>query len=180
MNCYSAKDLADSFRTVRKNTLIIAQDLPEEKYTFRPAPDTRSPGELLAHIALSHNFQYQIHATERRTTLAGFDFPAIMKRLAAEEKGPRTKDQIIEMLRSSGEKWAGWLQGLTDDFLAETVQMAPGMTPPSKSRFEMILSVKEHEMHHRGQLMLIERLLGIVPHMTREMQPRLAATAAKG
>ncbi len=84
------------------------------------------------------------------------------------------------MLRSSGEKWAGWLQGLTDDFLAETVQMASGMTPPSKSRFEMILSVKEHEMHHRGQLMLIERLLGIVPHLTREMQSRLAATAAKG
>src|SRR6266478_8415545 len=90
MNCYSAKDLADSFRTVRKNTLIIAQDLPEEKYTSRPAPDTRSPGELLAHIALSHNFQYQIHATERRTTLVGFDFPSIMKRRAAEEKEPRT------------------------------------------------------------------------------------------
>lgn len=179
MNCYSAKELADSFRTVRKNTLVIAQDLPEEKYTFRPAPDTRSPGELLAHIALAHNFQYQIHATERRRTLVGFDFPAIMKRLAGEEKEPRTKDQIIEMLRSSGEKWAGWLQGLTDDFLAEKVQMAPGMTPTSKSRFEMILSVKEHEMHHRGQLMLIERLLGIVPHMTREMQSRLAAAAAK-
>jgi len=179
MNYYSAKELADSFRTVRKNTLVIAQDLPEEKYTFRPAPDTRSPGELLAHIALAHNFQYQIHATERRRTLVGFDFPAIMKRLAAEEKEPRTKDQIIEMLRSSGEKWAGWLQGLTDDFFAEKVQMAPGMTPTSKSRFEMILSVKEHEMHHRGQLMLIERLLGIVPHMTREMQSRLAAAAAK-
>ena len=71
------------------------------------------------------------------------------------------------------------MQGLTDDFLAETVQMASGMTPPSKSRFEMILSVKEHEMHHRGQLVLIERLLGIVPHMTREMRSRLAATAAK-
>jgi uncharacterized damage-inducible protein DinB len=57
--------------------------------------------------------------------------------------------------------------------------MSAGMTPPSKSRFEMILSVKEHEMHHRGQLMLIERLLGIVPHMTREMQSRLATAAAK-
>jgi hypothetical protein len=28
-------------------------------------------------------------------------------------------------------------------------------------------------------LMLIERLFGIVPHMTREMQSRLAAAAAK-
>ena len=43
----------------------------------------------------------------------------------------------------------------------------------------MILSVKEHEMHHRGQLMLIERLVGVVPHLTREMQARFAAAAAR-
>jgi hypothetical protein len=30
-------------------------------------------------------------------------------------------------------------------------------------------------MHHRGQLMLIERLLGIVPHLTRERQARMQA-----
>jgi uncharacterized damage-inducible protein DinB len=179
MNCYSAKDLADSFRTVRKNTVVIAQDLPEERYAFRAAPDTRSVGEMLAHLALAHNFQYQIHATEHRTSLAGFDFPALLKRFVEEEKEPRSKEQILDMLRSSGEKWAGWVEGLTDDFLAERVEMPQGMNPPSKSRFEMILSVKEHEMHHRGQLMLIERLVGIVPHMTREMQSRLAA-AAKG
>ena len=179
MNYYAAKELADSFRTVRKNTLVIARDLPQEKYAFRAAPDTRSVGELLAHIALSPNFQYQVHGTERRTSLEGFDFPSLMKRFVAEEKEPRGKDQILELLRSSGEKWAGWVQGLTDRFLAEQVQMPSGATPPSKSRFEMILSVKEHEMHHRGQLMLIERLLGIVPHMTREMQSRLAAAAAK-
>jgi hypothetical protein len=34
-------------------------------------------------------------------------------------------------------------------------------------------------MHHRGQLMLIERLLGIVPHLTREMQARLARMQAQ-
>ena len=175
---YSAKELAESFRTVRKNTLVIAQDLPEEKYSFRAAPDTRSVGELLAHLGLSHNFQYQVHAIERRTTLAGFDFPSLLKRFTAEEKEPRGKDQVLEMLRSSGEKWASWMQGLSDNFLAEQVEMPAGMTPPSKSRFEMILSVKEHEMHHRGQLMLIERLVGIVPHLTREMQSRLAAAAA--
>jgi len=34
-------------------------------------------------------------------------------------------------------------------------------------------------MHHRGQLMLIERIIGIVPHLTREMQARFAAATAK-
>jgi uncharacterized damage-inducible protein DinB len=179
MNYYTAKEMADSFRIVRKNTLVIAQDLPAEKYTFRAAAETRSVGEVLAHIALSHNFQHQVHAVEHRTTIEGFDFPSLLKQFVAAEKEPRSKEQILEMLQTSGEKWAGWVEGLTDEFLAERVQMPAGMTPPSKSRFEMILSVKEHEMHHRGQLMLIERLVGIVPHMTREMQSRLAAAAAK-
>jgi uncharacterized damage-inducible protein DinB len=179
LNYYGAKELAGSFRTVRKNTITIAQELPEEKYGFRAAPDTRTVGELLAHISVAYNFQYQIHGQERRTSLAGFDFPSLMKRLAAEEKAPRTKDQTLEMLRTSGEKWAGWLEGLTEDFLAEQVAMPPGATPSSRSRFDMILSVKEHEMHHRGQLMLIERIVGIVPHLTREMQARMAAAAAK-
>ena len=33
-------------------------------------------------------------------------------------------------------------------------------------------------MHHRGQLMLMQRMLGIVPHLTREMQERMARFAA--
>jgi uncharacterized damage-inducible protein DinB len=43
----------------------------------------------------------------------------------------------------------------------------------------MLLSPKEHEMHHRAQLMLVERILGIVPHLTREQQARMAATEQK-
>jgi hypothetical protein len=38
-------------------------------------------------------------------------------------------------------------------------------------------------MHHRGQLMLVERMIGITPHLTRENEARraayLAAVAAK-
>jgi uncharacterized damage-inducible protein DinB len=180
MNYYGAKELADGFRTVRKNTLLIAKEIPEAQYGYRAAPDTRSVGELLAHIINAPSLQEQIHGTERRTTLEGFDFPSLMTQFLAKEKEPRNKAQVIESLRQDGDRFAAWLDTLTDDFLAERVSMMPGMTPASKTRFEMILGVKEHEMHHRGQLMLIERMLGIVPHLTREMQARIAAfTQAK-
>jgi hypothetical protein len=69
MTYYGGKELAESTRTVRKNTLVIAQDIPADKYDFRIAPDTRSVGELLTHIALSYNFQFQIQGIEKRTTL---------------------------------------------------------------------------------------------------------------
>jgi len=178
VNYYGAKELAESFRTVRKNTITIAEELPEEKYSFRPAPETRTVGEMLIHISHSHTFQYQIHAQERRTALDGVNFPEMMKALMADERMTRSKAQIIERLHSTGELWAGWLEGLTDSFLGETVAMRPGMTPAAKSRFEMILSVKEHEMHHRGQLILIERIVGLVPHLTRQMQARVAELLA--
>jgi uncharacterized damage-inducible protein DinB len=56
--------------------------------------------------------------------------------------------------------------------------MAPGMQPPAKSRFEMLLGAKEHEMHHRAQLMTLQRMIGQVPHLTRQMQERMAAMMA--
>lgn len=178
MTYYGAKELAESFRTVHKNTMTIAKEIPEDKYGFRPAPNTRSIGELLAHIAISSGLQYQIQAEERRTTLVGFDFPSWLQRATEEEKQPHSKAQIIEMLQLSGDKWAGFLDGVSDSFLSERVETSPQMTPSSKSRFEMILSAKEHEMHHRGQLMVIERMIGIVPHLTREMQARMATATA--
>jgi uncharacterized damage-inducible protein DinB len=176
MEYYGAKELAFSSRTVRNNTIIIANEIPEEKYGFKPVAEFRSVAQLLTHIALSYQFQYQMHAVEARPTMEGFDFPALMARLAAQEAETRSKTQILDLLKTEGEKWARWVEGLREQFLAEMVQMPEGATPPQKSRFEMILSVKEHEMHHRGQLMLIQRLIGIVPHLTRERLARLAQT----
>ncbi|MEE8350069.1 MAG: DinB family protein [Acidobacteriota bacterium] len=182
MNYYGAKELAASFRTVRNNTLTVAEDIPEDKYDFQTHPDTKTVAQLLTHIAVSFTFQYKIHADEARTTLEGFDFPTLMQQLRAEEAQSRSKAEIIELLKTNGEKWAQFVEGLSEDFLAEPVTMPHGADPATKSRLEMILSVKEHEMHHRGQLMLIERMVGVVPHLTRQMQERMAQmqAAAKG
>ncbi len=178
MNYYGAKELAESFRTVRKNTITIAEEIGEQHYGFQATPDTRTVGLTLAHIALVSSLQEQIHGIERRTTLEDFDFLAFFGKFIANEQTPRSKAQIIALLKSEGDRFAQWLEGLSDDFLGERVSMRPGMTPPNKTRFEMILGVKEHEMHHRGQLMILERMLGVVPHLTRENMARMAAMQA--
>jgi uncharacterized damage-inducible protein DinB len=178
MNYYGAKELANSFRTVRQNTLIIAEEIPEDKYGFKPTPDSRTIAQMLVHIALVNRMQIQVHGVERRKTMEGFDFPTFFGGLMAEDQIPRTKAQIIALLREEADKFSKWMEGLSDDLLGERISMPPGGTPPSRTRFDMIMSVKEHEMHHRGQLMLIERMIGITPHMTREMQARMAAMTA--
>jgi len=172
MTYYGAKELAASLRVVRNNTVQIAEDIPEAQYGFRPSPDCRSVAELLAHIALGYQFQKLVHADEHRTTLGGMDFAALIGRFREAEAKLAGKAAIMAALKENGEAWASWVDGLPEEFLAQRVQM-PGEPPSSKSRFEMLLSTKEHEMHHRGQLMLVERLLGIVPHLTRERQARM-------
>ena len=133
---------------------------------------------MLVHIAVTPIMAEQIHGVERRTTLEGFDFPGLFGKIIAEEQKPRAKDEIVARLRSDGERLAKWMEGLSDDFLGERVTMAPGMTPPSKTRFEMLLGTKEHEMHHRAQLMLIERQPGIIPHLTRQFNDQIAKMRA--
>jgi uncharacterized damage-inducible protein DinB len=178
MTYYGPKELAAAFRTVRNNTIRIAEEIPEEQYGYRVAPECRSVAETLVHIALVPRVQQQIHITERRTTLVGFDFFGFMDKLTAEQKVPRTKAQILELLRSEGERFASALEGIPESALGEIVEYPAGMVPPGKSRFEMLSAPKEHEMHHRGQLMVIERLLGITPHLTRAMNERIAGMRA--
>ncbi len=178
MNYYGAKDLAASFRTVRKNTLTIAEEIPEDKYNYRAAEGTKTVGEMLTHIAYGPKFQEQINLVEKRSSMEGFDFMGLMSKLIAESAKPRTKAEIITLLKDEGEKFAKAVESLSDDYLGQSVSMPPGMTPASRTRFEMLSSAKEHEMHHRGQLMLIERMLGITPHLTREMEARMASMQA--
>ena len=74
MTYYGPKEMAASFRTVRANTLKIAEEIPEEKYGFRAAPASRSVAETLVHIAVGARLQEQVHFVEHRDTLVGFDF----------------------------------------------------------------------------------------------------------
>jgi uncharacterized damage-inducible protein DinB len=105
------------------------------------------------------------------------DFGRYMAEGKQIESALTTKAAIIEALTTRGAQFADFLAGLSEEQLAQDVMLPAGLQPPSKTRFEMLLGAKEHEMHHRGQLMVIQRLLGITPHLTRRRQEAAAARA---
>jgi uncharacterized damage-inducible protein DinB len=177
MTYYGGTELAAAFRTVRNNTVKIAEDIPESKYDFRAAPDCRTISQTLAHIAVATGFQLHVHAN-KIDDLAQINFPELFQKFNAEEAKPRTKAEIIVLLNSEGRTFASFLESLSDDFLAQIVAAPPGAPTTAKTRFEMLLSAKEHEMHHRGQLMVLQRMIGQVPHLTRQMQERMAQVQA--
>ena len=175
MTYYGASNLANSYRTVRRNTIAIAEEIPAEKYAFKAAPDTMSVGEMLAHIAASYEWQKDVHSNHVSSLTTDMFMEARQKTAADEQAiAASGKEAIVRTLRARGDAFASFLESLDEKTLAETVNFSAPF--PSKSRFEMLLGVKEHEMHHRGQLMLIQRILGMVPPLTRARQQQTAAT----
>jgi uncharacterized damage-inducible protein DinB len=178
MTYYGGKELANAFRTVRNNTIQIALDIPVDKYDFKPTPESRSIKQTLAHIAIATTFPMMLHG--ERIPIDKIDFMEYFTKVQADEAKLQTKDQVVAALKANGEAFAKMLEGLNDEkFLAEEITFRPGSTPPSRSRFDLLLAAKEHEMHHRGQLMVLQRLIGIVPHLTREAQERMARFQAE-
>ena len=173
MTHYGGKDLARSFRQVRNNTIQAAEDIPEDKYGVQASSNTRSIGATLVHIAAATGIQDYLQRN-KIADLKDVNFMELFQKVGAEEAKPRTKVETIAYLKSQGEAFASFLEGLADDFLAEPVAMPSGAEPATKTRLEMLLSPKEHEMHHRGQLMQLQRMIGLVPHLTRQMQERMA------
>jgi len=168
MTPYGAPELAASFRTVRNNTIQIAEDIPESSYSFCAAPGTRTVAQTLTHIALAPRIWHELHGKRHLSTFVGFDFFGMVAPMRAEEEKPHTKAELLKLLRDEGDQFAGWLESLSPEFLSETFLDHSGQI--TQTRFHALLGAKEHEMHHRGQLMLIERMLGIVPHLTRRME----------
>jgi uncharacterized damage-inducible protein DinB len=163
MSLYGIRQLTDSMRAVRANTILMAGDIPESHYDYRATPVSRSVAETLVHIAWLATSDRILHEEEHLSALEGFDFPALLRKSEVEEKRKRSKGAIVELLRTEGERQTRWLEQLSESFLAERVQL-PGAG--SVSRFEMLLATKEHELQHRAQLTVIDRLIGVVPRFT--------------
>src|SRR5271163_3045753 len=145
MNYYGGKELAASFRTVRNNTIQIAEEIDQKDYGFKATPETRTVAQTLVHIDATTVFPLIVHRDHKLTTMHGFNFMAVLGPVMAEEQKPYTKAEILAKLKKSRDEFGDWMESLPESFLAESVQQPEG---PDKSRFQMILGQKEHEMHH--------------------------------
>ena len=97
MTYYGPKEIAESFRTVRRNTIQVAEDIPEEKYSYRAAPDTMSVGEMLAHLATTPHWAQQCFFVEKKTQVAMEDFVRWMGEAGGKSKALTSKADIVAL-----------------------------------------------------------------------------------
>lgn len=165
-----------SFRAVRNNTLQVARDIPAEQYGFRPAASHSSVLEFFRNLVRATEFMTSVALHPETVDLrdpAGRD-AAVAAHTFSPWQTLADKDEVVKTLAASFSEIERRVNA-ADDALLQSKFTAPDGA--EKIRLWQINCAKEQEMVIRGQLMLVERILGIVPHTTRRQHEEKTAAA---
>jgi uncharacterized damage-inducible protein DinB len=138
---------------VTRELIDLAQAIPADKYSWRPAPGVRSVSEVYMHIALS-NF-YLLAATG----------PKVPPDMEADdmEKKVTSKAEVIEILNRSLTAVKTARAQLKPGYLQHKVEIE-GKAAPVDGRYVRIII---HDNEHMGQLIAYARVNKIVPPWSR-------------
>jgi uncharacterized damage-inducible protein DinB len=138
---------------VSQQLVALAEAIPAEKYSWRPAPGVRSVSEVFMHIALA-NF-YLLSVT-------GPKMPPDMKQDL--EKTVTKKADVIQ-----------WLKRSLDAVKTARAQLKPGdlerkvkIDGKTVTVDGMYLRIIVHDNEHMGQLVAYARMNGIVPPWSKQ------------
>ena len=152
------KEMAAIMQHMKEYTIAIAKQMPEDHYEFRPSNDdtVRTFGEQLKHLIYVNNQQADYLLRARP-----FDVQELIRNLEAYEEIPMGKAEIIEKISGSYDKLIKRINEMTDvDF--DTQYEIPFLKG-SKSLRVMVMFVRDHNTHHRAQLVSYLRMNNIKP-----------------
>jgi uncharacterized damage-inducible protein DinB len=167
----SAETVISLWKEARGGLIEETEKIPEDQFSFRATPDTRSVAELLQHVISTQKIIVG-EACRPDSNLRRQSFAAHAKEYAPGVDDVSDKNGLLNLLRSSmdeaatsinsyGEKLDERMTGLTGQSITKTAFLTFGLS---------------HEMYHRGQLTVFERLLNIEPALTERFR-RLTASA---
>jgi uncharacterized damage-inducible protein DinB len=136
-----------AYEGVRTNILKAAEKMPDADFAFKPTPDVRSFGQLIAHVA------------DAQTGICGI-VNGEMKRGDAASK--TTKADLIVALKASNNLCDAVYTSMSDAEGAATVKAPAG----TRSRIGMLNFNVAHDNEMYGTMSVYLRLKGLVPPST--------------
>jgi len=134
-----------AYQPVKANLLKAAQKMPDSAYGFKPTPDVRSFGELIA------------HAAEAQTAICGLT-KGVQPKLGA-LASVTSKADLVAALKASNDYCDGVYNSMNDQDGAEIVKTPFG----PKAKLGVLNFNVEHDAETYGTIAVYLRLKGIVP-----------------
>jgi uncharacterized damage-inducible protein DinB len=136
----------------------LAEAIPAEKYTWRPAPDVRSFAEVFLHIAAANYNLYK---------LVGAPAPSGVE-LKGLEKSTTDKAKIVATLKDSYGYAKKSITAMPDADLEKSMDWFGG----KNTERGILLFIVRHGAEHLGQSIAYARMVGVVPPWTEDAQKK--------
>src|SRR5262245_36734943 len=158
----SIDTLMSNWKDVRGGLIEEANNIPERHYSFCAAPETRSVAAIIQHIIEAQKVIVS-EACRPDTNLMRQPFAAAIQQYAPEVGAVSDKNGLLGLLNDS-QKWADQtIRSCGEGALGQSMKRFDGAEMTKMNMLNFIIS---HEMYHRGQITVYERLLGIEPALT--------------
>jgi len=156
--CYAFRQRAVvELKEVQQEIISLAEAMPAEKYTWRPAEGVRSVSEVYLHMAAAN---FGLTALAGAPPSPGFAFQGY-------EKSTTDKAQIIDRLTRSFEYAENGIGNLSDADLLKPLKFQQ-----FTSVGDIVLHIVAHAHEHLGQSIAYARMNGVVPPWTAAQQQR--------
>ena len=161
----SAQTIIALWKDTRDGLINEVEKIPEDQFSFRATPETRSIAELLQHIVEAQKILVG-ETCRPESNLLRQSFPAHTAEYAPDVKNVTDKNGLLELLRTSMDECVERINGWSDK-LDDSMSRLDGKPVPKSVFLTFTVS---HEMYHRGQLTVYERLLNIEPVLTGKVK----------
>lgn len=161
----SAETIIGLWKDVRAGLIQEVEKIPGDQFSFRATPETRSIAELLQHIVETQKVLVG-EVCRPESNLMRQSFAAHGAEYAPGVRQVLDKSGLLDLLRSSMDDAQERISSYSDK-LEEPITGLNGQ-PTTKSAF--LTFALSHEMYHRGQLTVFERLLNIEPVLTQRLK----------
>lgn len=142
---------------VEREAVALAERIPAEKYSWRPADGVRSVSEVYMHIAGPQLFFASLLGVPMP---AGFD--------ENYEKAYTEKARVVEWLKQSFANAKQAATNMSDADLEKPVKVFGR----ERTQRSLLLTILSHAHEHLGQSIAYARMNGIVPPWTEQAQQR--------
>jgi hypothetical protein len=143
----------ESWNDVGRKLVAIAEDLPEDKYDYKPNPDSRTFVAQLIHASGSMYYF---------TDLAQGKKPHLSDDPKRDDL--QTKAQIVAFVKKCVQDGADLIKAKGDKGMSESV---PAGGPRLTRLYDLAYGLIEHSGEHYGQLVVYYRINGLVPPESR-------------
>jgi uncharacterized damage-inducible protein DinB len=147
--------LRSSWNDIKRNIKESAELMPEANYSFKPTPEVRSFGEILAHVA-GASYLFCASAKNEKAPFGEDSF----------EKTAKTKAEIVKATNDAITYCDGAFAALTDASATALVPAAFGSK--QVTRVSSLIDQIGHDNEHYGNLVTYFRLKGLVPPSSRK------------